>query len=360
MLRLFAAIAVMVFHLGFKSFSDPGSEVLALTGQEPGWPGGWPWTWWGWVGVQIFFVISGLVIGFSAMSARATAGRFLRKRILRLVPAVLIAACVALAVEITIFGTPVTQAGIAWIRTVLFFPTGPWIMGQFWTLGIEVFFYALVLIFIVVKRTALLPMVGLALILLCGLYWVVRSLGDGSDPLGFGRGTQLILLQHGIYFGIGILLSDTARRGWQWWHGVGIALGCAIAGVQIRQAADGEAGAAGLAGLWPIAFGFFLLAIGLVIVALHWNDRIVARLGASAGTVRMAGLMTYPLYLLHNHTGKPTMAWAIDLGAGPVLATGLAMAVTVLVSLWVAARLEPALRTRMDAAWDKLASKRSV
>jgi len=346
LLRLLAAGSVIVFHLGFKAFSNPGSEVLQFTGMSPSLPGSWAWTWWGWVGVQVFFVISGLVIAFSASSSKATPGRFIHRRVMRLIPAVLIAALVALAVEILIFDTPVASALVRWVKTILFYPLPPWIMGQFWTLGIEISFYALVLIPIVLKRPDLLRRIGFALILLCGLYWTLRYMGGGRDPIG--RITQLLVLQHGAYFGIGILMSQAARHGWTRSLAAGVALGCVIAAEQVRRAAGWEGGQAGLAHLWPVAYAVFLGTVGLAIAALHWNDRILAVASNWTGAVRMAGLMTYPLYLLHNHTGKPVMIFTLNLGMPPVVAVVLAIGVTLLLSWWVAATLEPNLRDRLE------------
>ncbi len=81
LLRAFAAFSVIIYHL---------IEVLPLKGV----PHSWPWQWFhvGWLGVDVFFVISGFVIMLSAFKLggkhdTAQAQRiFMRRRIIRIVP----------------------------------------------------------------------------------------------------------------------------------------------------------------------------------------------------------------------------------------------------------------------------------
>lgn len=81
LLRAFAALSVVVYHvieiLGWKTF-----------------PTNWPFVWFrfGWMGVDIFFVISGFVITLSAFNRLEKKGEknfffsFMKRRILRIVP----------------------------------------------------------------------------------------------------------------------------------------------------------------------------------------------------------------------------------------------------------------------------------
>jgi peptidoglycan/LPS O-acetylase OafA/YrhL len=344
-LRLFAAAAVVVFHLGFKAFSDADGLVATYTDLAPMRPASWQWTWWGWIGVQIFFVVSGLVISISAQAPNMSVKRFVRGRLMRLIPALLICATIALCVEIAFFGMDTFEALRLWLRTVLFHPLHPWIMGQFWTIGIELGFYALILALIAVRRVALLPAVAAFLICLTGLYWAVRLGLGGTDPLG--RVTQLVLLQHGVYFGIGILLArsmhvDLSKGQW-----AAIGLGMLIALVQISVAAGWEGGAAGLADQWPMAFAVFAGSIVLVYVSLQANVRISAWVGAHVRAVRIAGMMTYPLYLVHNHIGKPVLAWSLNGGLSPAPAATLAICAAVFVSWLIARYAEPWLSNHL-------------
>ena len=88
-LRFGAAFGVALFHQMFWSWAwvsigHPGFERTVAADVQ--YPSAAPFTWFGWVGVEIFFVISGFVIANSASKSSAT--EFLFGRALRLYPAV--------------------------------------------------------------------------------------------------------------------------------------------------------------------------------------------------------------------------------------------------------------------------------
>lgn len=357
LLRVFAALAVMLFHLGFKAFASADGIVPQQLGSPAALPGGWQLSWWGWVGVQVFFVVSGLVIAFSASAPGLTAGRFLRRRVLRLVPVVLIAAIFAAAIEVAWFGMDPGRAAGLWLRTISFQPFQPWIMGQFWTIGIEIGFYVLVCALVAVRAVRFLPWLGLVLVLASAAYWAARMAGGGTDE--FPRLTQLALLQHGACFGIGILLADRAARGPRGFQIPGVVLGCAVAGVQIWRAAIWEAGAEGLAPLWPVAWAVFVGAVALAALSLTYNAALLAWLGPRAPLIRTVGLMTYPLYLIHNHAGKPVLVEALRAGVPPVLALAAAMAVAVGLAVAIVLWIEPPVRALLARLIDRATALRT-
>ena len=77
----------------------------------------------GWVGVEVFFVISGFVIAYSA--SEKDAARFFRSRLLRLAPAAWSCATITLAVAVLAGVLNVASARIAYIKSMTFFPYGP-------------------------------------------------------------------------------------------------------------------------------------------------------------------------------------------------------------------------------------------
>jgi peptidoglycan/LPS O-acetylase OafA/YrhL len=97
----------------------------------------------GWVGVEIFFVISGFVIAFTAEGASSRA--FLRSRVLRLVPGPWICATIALVLYDGVILRPLgtmlpgysaprcsgrsPQLTVCIGRVVLKFPFTPWCMS---------------------------------------------------------------------------------------------------------------------------------------------------------------------------------------------------------------------------------------
>jgi hypothetical protein len=142
-MRFLAASLVMVYHLGFLIWaSEPYHPGLGGFPVDYEWLA--PFAAPGWVGVQIFFVISGLVIIYSAEGA--TAFRFFRSRFLRLVPAVWICATITALVLFLYGGGPFSGVELAkaWLKSVTFYPLDGWIDGAYWTLSVEISFYTLV------------------------------------------------------------------------------------------------------------------------------------------------------------------------------------------------------------------------
>src|SRR5437868_3352741 len=90
LVRFAAALAVAFFHLSFWWWL-PGTDPVAPIGPVLSEPFRW-----GWVGVPIFFVLSGFVITLSADGK--TARQFVIGRALRLYPAVWICATLTLLI----------------------------------------------------------------------------------------------------------------------------------------------------------------------------------------------------------------------------------------------------------------------
>ncbi len=91
-IRFFSAMAVVAFHLGFYVWASEYSSVSMIFAAAAKFEALTPVAWMGWVGVQIFFVISGLVIANSANGAAPFS--FLRSRLIRLWPAAWVCASV--------------------------------------------------------------------------------------------------------------------------------------------------------------------------------------------------------------------------------------------------------------------------
>jgi peptidoglycan/LPS O-acetylase OafA/YrhL len=142
-LRGIASFSVAWFHFtqGNPTFLPQG--VLKSTGK------------YGWLGVQMFFVISGFVIPYALHKARYSRrqfGRFLAKRIIRLDPPYLADICLILALGylvplVPLFEGPqpsytVTQllCHLGYLNSVV---GKPWINPVFWSLGIEFQYYLL-------------------------------------------------------------------------------------------------------------------------------------------------------------------------------------------------------------------------
>ena len=102
--------------------------------------------------------------------------------------------------------------------------------------------------------------------------------------------------------------------------------------------------------IWLGAMLFFWLAVA--------NNARVQQLPLwSLQLLRRLGLMTYPLYLLHNVTGGALMGAFVDWGAPTATALGAAIAVVLALSWWISKVPEPALQKSTRALFDALQAR---
>jgi len=314
----------------------------------------------GWVGVQVFFVISGVVIANSAIAS--TPYRFARNRFLRLYPAAWIAAAISFAI-LSVVPTPAYHAlGIGvnpeWraLASSLVLVGEQALATAYWTLPIEIAFYAMVFIALLrgrvrLRAVARLLAVASSAYLISLFYLLVTTSGPGVLDLGYGL-KNMLLLRHGVFFAIGIYLwMATQRQPLDRSDRVlfGLSLGAAALEIICRSVSLTTIFAAGDAGPLDIrwvtvgallAFAALLAAIRVSLVnAKRWTPS--ARAGAR---IRMLGLVTYPFYLVHEVVGGAMLVVASDKGLGRPPALALAIAATLAVAWLIAAFAEPALR----------------
>lgn len=324
----------------------------------------------GWIGVQIFFVISGVVIANSA--ARATPLQFLKSRFLRLYPTAWLVAIVnfglLLAVPLPVFGAmgiwvDPSLKGL-WCSIVLYGST--FLTSAYWTLPIELAFYALILLAILGGGAKRLVPVARLLVAASLPYLILLFMATtGSATLGwfdFGYGPKnMLLLRHGIFFAIGMYCwLLTSQRKLALADRLLLALALGGAGLEIHARASqivasyavGAHGPFGIGFLVSGALAIFAVGVCAIVVSLrHARDWIPpARLAAC---LRTLGLLTYPYYLLHEILGAFVLHGALSRGFGHAAGLGLAMAAIGAVAYLVARHAEPALRRAIGAALDR-------
>ncbi|MEV7416395.1 acyltransferase [Streptomyces sp. NPDC089919] len=338
-LRLVAALMVAGYHYGGR-----GGEVQASWGASPRqlFPTASPWLAYGCLGVQVFFVISGFVICMSAWGKPLKS--FLASRVSRLYPAY----WAAIALVTLVFALPwlpyrtVGLSDALVNLTMLQQPVGAQrVLGVCWTLWAELRFYALFALFVILpgggrRRT----------LLFCGAWTLAAALADASDQPFL---TQALMPEYAPFFigGIGLYLVHRDRRDVLAW-------GVTAAGWLIGQHYA-------VAGLWhapdPRFFSYRSAAVivavvtaGFVAVALIATGRL-ARLDWRWLTV--AGALTYPFYLVHEHLG-----WVVirllrrHLGLPAplvlVLTTASMLALAWLLHRYVERTLTPRLRRALE------------
>ncbi len=197
LVRFFCAMIVVFFHLGFASWASPSFHVsyripsLAYLAQP------------GWVGVDLFFVISGFVIASSAYSASGFS--FLRGRILRLYPAVWLCASLTFLVRAhSGFSSGLVHS---YAYSMLLLPFGLKIDGQYWTLVTEMIFYGMVFLAVISGNMKRISLLADALAVASAAELAVIFLYPNAPHLSALLGQQWdTIIRYGCDFAIGIYL----------------------------------------------------------------------------------------------------------------------------------------------------------
>src|SRR5262249_4043218 len=120
------------------------------------------------------------------------------------------------------------------LRSVTFYPYGPYIDSVYWTLPIEVSFYALVALALAMEQSQRLELSAWVFGVGLSLLWIVKALSYGA-PVGVAlhvlveSEAQLLLVSHGMHFALGIVLCAAAAHGWTGMRAV-VAMICGAAG----------------------------------------------------------------------------------------------------------------------------------
>lgn len=344
-IRFLAAILVTCFHLSYWAWASPSSLPAAIAGSSP-----LPkasWAWFGWIGVQIFFVLSGLLIAQSADGRSSFV--FVRARMIRLFPAVWICASLSLAVRSALGIGDMASLGLAYTRTMLLFPLGPWIDSVYWTLAVEVMFYAAVNAVLLCGGFARAPRLFDTLALLSAGYWTLGlarpdTIIEWSWPLA-----GLLLLRHGCFFALGGFFWLASIRGATWPILARIGATVIVCIVEIWSTAEAWRSHPGF-GNAMVPITIWLVAIAAMASAVRWCD--VGWSPIRAATARAVGLATFPLYLLHAVVGaaffRAPLASEMRVTLAIFASVGLAFVVSTL--------LEPPFQRLLRMMIDRIAA----
>lgn len=307
----------------------------------------------GWIGVQVFFVISGLVIANSAYGG--TARQFVLGRFLRLYPTAWCAAIIGY--PLYLLAASSGDHKFLPLPLSMLLLHAPFLASAYWTLPIELSFYFLV--FVLLRRRAFRNIQRLAIILilwsapyLIALFLNTRGLVHWPwIDIGYGA-MNMLLVRHGIYFALGMLvwLVKERRINKAGIVAAGFALGLAVLeiycrGVQLQP--DFTCLPLYRPMLWNhltvSANGAFAAGFTAILLSVRFN-RLFPASALLRTAVRTLGLMTYPFYLLHQRVGTFVMDKAGRFGLTRISCVLLAIVCAAGVSLLVAAWWEPALR----------------
>ncbi|HEU4959953.1 MAG TPA: acyltransferase [Sphingomonas sp.] len=346
LVRFCSALLVAFFHLGFSGWAARGSRGYEIyqglfTIPETQYLG-----FFGWIGVQIFFVISGLVVTQSA-EGRSPAD-FVKGRIERLYPAAWV--CATLTLVFALYWGTLSNPVSAYLRSITLFPFGTHVEPQYWTLGSEIAFYFLIFLLLLVRKFHWLERLAVALTFLGTAFIAVLLVAEQQHwpslyqlaRLTVGPG-RVAPVYYGQFFGLGMLTFLWSRRkiGLTGTLALPVSLaGCCLQIVDVHNRfSKAPLATADLHPLWWVPVAAFLIAYAVIAASALGVVRATPR-----GWLRQLGLATYPLYLFHLTIGAVIVRVLWSLGIRPVVGFALSIAILVVASIFIATVVEKPIK----------------
>ena len=355
-----AALAVVVYHF-FARWAEPLNEVTLYPHGNilfylPG------LAYLADFGILLFFIISGFVI---MMTLEHSSGfpDFVGRRVARLWPAMLVCATFSTLI-INGSGIAFHYPGLArwevtlleYISSIFFLPPehvsallgrspAQWVEGVYWTLWVEVRFYALIALTFLLSSRSWFVWIWAALQALSTVLDAAHTIDPG---LGQRLGVLNLILQpkYLAWFSLGLC-------GYLLWSGrcttlvLGIILLAVIAIgmgelLTLRNGAPSLTPAAlNLTVVYGLVCTLFVLFVirSRIVAMLNWRPLVVI------------GLASYPLYLFHELPGMAALKYASELGLPPWLGVSLAISAVIATALLVHKLVESPAKRAIIGFW---------
>jgi len=294
LLRIFAASAVVAFHYLYlfpNNGEVSGLNIPSFIQNTSSY---------GYLGVELFFMISGYVITVSA--EKRTRSQFALARFVRLWPAFAICMFISLA-ALTIAGR--APSGMTIIANLTMIPHifgFAYIDGAYWSLMFEIIFYTAIALFVISSNF-------LTRLQIFTFIWLVLALvGHYLLP---SKLTTLLTLNYAPYFATGICVFLIRRSGGtagQWLLGL---FAICEAMLFIARQSD-ELGTTSNLPATLVTCSIILMSAAMVYAApaIQFGPKL------SKLSIALGGI-SYPLYLLHGTIGAVS-ARALVPGLGPM------------------------------------------
>jgi peptidoglycan/LPS O-acetylase OafA/YrhL len=328
LLRLFAATAVVIYHYTYSPLFDGQLSPTTFNGLQL-------LSRYGYLGVDLFFMISGFVILWSADGK--TPAQFVRSRFLRLYPMFWIGMAITLlTLLIADRANGFTLVDIVANITMLPRYLGsPLLDSVYWTLAVEFKFYVCIFFALLLRQ-----MQSIEGWIYAWLAALIIGAAVRSQILDW-----LTIAPHGFFFVGGAICYFIRKRGLSWFRVLALLL-CADA--SMRAAALDTNGFT--TSTLPADPRHITACVAVFYAVLFLISVNVVRLRDSSAIVGL-GALTYPLYLLHNEIGKalfaklPVASQWTKLGIAMVTAYSLAWLCSRFLEPWARKGVQRVLQT---------------
>lgn len=293
-------------------------------------------------GVQLFFMLSGLVNAMTLLSKRKP-GDFIAARCIRIFPSywlMIILNLVLFACMSMFHTTPTTASTLANASTM------PRLFGfdtmepVTWTLQIEMLFYGFLMIMLMngwIDRPLRLMMGAVGVCLASCLFfdWHFVHRPESNWNQYFSVVENLFFMRNLPLFAMGILLNEIrSGRGKVWKHCFGIMISALVFhAIDLR---DHNPAATAL------LFGMLAMSAYGKIPVLRFKPLL------------FISTISYSLYLFHNNAGCALIAWLESMGIGPqvsvLIGTAFAVAIGAAVTYW----FEQPVTAKLRKGWAKI------
>lgn len=329
-LRVISALAVMSYHFAFRGEAAGALPAIFISDFLKAVAS------YGYLGVSIFFIISGFVISYSAEGQKPF--DFLVSRFARIYPTFLIIMSVTAAVMM-LSSNPLFQIDAKqYVANLFIFSLvlrEPFIDGVYWSIVLEVVFYGWVFILIALGQfqnmLRIIP------------FWIAFSFLN-EFYVGSTHLQNLFITEYSGFFAMGIVFNRLRRE----FSYYAIALFMFAGAYSIYTSLSGatwfedtysvELSRAVIATIIVISIAAFVFLSRLNISARYWS--VLGILGGA----------TYSFYLVHQNIGYIAITGLLDIfppfSAMAMAATGLT-AFSVLFHVLVERRLNPTIKKRL-------------
>ncbi|MDC8772082.1 acyltransferase family protein [Roseateles albus] len=282
LLRFLAAMSVVLFHYAFRGFAADGKSVMPY-------PLLAPLAKYGYLGVELFFMISGFVILMTA--AEANLRGFLISRVVRLYPAFW-ACCTLTFLAILAFGSPVFHASMSQYLINLTMLSGfigvSSIDGAYWSLFVEMQFYAFVSLVLVFRKIHHAER----------YLWVWLVAVAAVEMFPNGKIGRLLIQNYAAYFIAGAAYYLIMKNGASWSRMLIVLLSWVLAVSQQASVVEN------FYSHYRTALNVYVV-VG--IISAFFVVLLLVALRKTGGVGRISwvilGALTYPLYLVHQYIG---------------------------------------------------------